>query len=198
MIAAVEPTLSLSIEDRRRFDHLDEVVTAGLKTFLAVAEALAEIKAAKLYRENFGNFEEYCKQRHGLSRTRAYQLLDARDVMGELQTSTIVDILPTNECQLRALVKVPEGKAPEAWQAVVEHSKEVGKPITGEMVGKVVRDISPSSKETKAKTANGSATLATSVITDNNIFDRPNWDRLFGLCLEHDDLQEFLELAALV
>lgn len=31
-----------------------------------------------------------------------------------------------------------------------------------------------------------------------NVLKEDYWDRLFGLCLEHDDLQEFLELAALV
>ena len=60
--------------------------------------ALREIRDGYLYRATHPNFEMYLKERWGMSRARAYQLIDFAI---ELDLSTMVD-KPKNERQFRA------------------------------------------------------------------------------------------------
>ena len=84
--------------------HYEAVIERGLKTFCEVGEALLAIRDGRLYRQDYSTFEDYCISRWGLARSRAYQLMDAAEVVGTLRMSTIVDILPATESQARPLV----------------------------------------------------------------------------------------------
>lgn len=65
-------------------------IEKGGKTFIDVGNALALIRDEKLYRATHSTFAEYCKERWGFVRSRAYQFLQAAEVTSNL--STIVDI----------------------------------------------------------------------------------------------------------
>jgi len=68
----------------------------------------------RLYKATHGTFEEYCKERWGFSRPRAYQLIEAASAV-----STIVDKggkPPANEAQARPLASLPPAAQPAAWQ----------------------------------------------------------------------------------
>ena len=63
-----------------------------------------ELRDLKLYRAEFGTFEDYCKERWGIAKRTAYQLMDAAEVV-----STMVDKgmpAPTNERQARPLSRL--------------------------------------------------------------------------------------------
>jgi len=79
---------------------------------------LLAIRESKLYRQEYGTFEEYCQDRWNLSRPRAYQLIDAAAIAGRL--STIVDILPATESQARPLTQLEPEEQAVAWQQAVE------------------------------------------------------------------------------
>lgn len=101
-----------------RLTELEIVIEHGLQTFVDVGTALMEIRDSRLYRETHGTFEEYCRERWGLSRPRAYQLIEAAEVAGNL--STIVDKLPSTESQTRPLASLPADTQREVWQRAVE------------------------------------------------------------------------------
>lgn len=56
------------------------------------------------YRETHGTFEEYCKERWGISRPRAYELMRAAEVKDNLYA--IADI--KNEAQARPLTRIKD------------------------------------------------------------------------------------------
>jgi len=62
----------------------------NLNAFYEVGFALMQIRDNRLYREVYGTFEEYCKEKWGMSRPRAYQLIRAAEIKDNL--STTVDI----------------------------------------------------------------------------------------------------------
>jgi hypothetical protein len=93
---------ALTTGERHDLETLEGIVQRGIDTFVEVGRALAEIRDRRLYRDSHGTFEEYCDQRWLLSRTRAYQLIDASKVNGVM--STMVDTPPSNERQARELV----------------------------------------------------------------------------------------------
>lgn len=107
----------LSVVEQSELQKCEAVIERGLKTFIDVGTALMEIRDERLYREHHGTFEDYCRERWGLSRPRAYQLIDAAGVVGNL--STIVD-KPANEAQVRPLASLPADLQPVVWERAVE------------------------------------------------------------------------------
>jgi hypothetical protein len=83
-----------------------------------VGAALLTIRDSRLYRQNYATFEDYCRERWGIKHSRAYQLMDAAGVMRNL--STIVEVLPANEAQVRPLAQLAPNEQREVWQEAVE------------------------------------------------------------------------------
>src|SRR5829696_3454150 len=115
---------ALSAGEQVDFTALEMVVREGLATFIEVGQALAEIRDRRLYRASHKTFEEYAHERWRLSRTRAYQFIDAAAV-GEVITSTSTNgghSPPENERQARELVplKDDEQAMVEVWRKLRE------------------------------------------------------------------------------
>lgn len=102
----------------------EAVIERGIQTFYEVGIALADIRDRKLYRADYGTFEDYAEKRWQMSRPRAYQLIEAAAVV-----STTVDIglpAPENERQARELGRIPEPERAKVWAETVERTD--GKP----------------------------------------------------------------------
>ena len=123
-----------------RLKQLEEIIQDGLKTIVnsqfKVGAALIEIRDKTLYMDTHPTFEKYCREQWDMGKSRAYQLIAAAQIENHL--STIVDIKPTHESQVRPLaglgpcmqsevyhvaVKNANGKAPTARQ--VEEAKTI-------------------------------------------------------------------------
>jgi len=100
---------ALTTIEAESFAKLEERVEAGLTNFIDVGNALSEIRDAKLYRASHGTFEDYCRERWGMSDRRARQLMTAS------QIGTMVPEMKT-ERQARELSRVE----PARRQEVVE------------------------------------------------------------------------------
>lgn len=106
-------TPALVVADPDRLAQLEAVIASGMQTFLAVGNALLEIQTGKLYRlSGYPTFEDYTRDRWGLSRQRAYQLSTAAKVAKSLPMSTAVD---TTERALRVVAKVAPDQRAEVW-----------------------------------------------------------------------------------
>lgn len=75
----------LDAGERRRLLDLEEVVERGLDAFLAVADALLEIRGRRLYRQSHSSFEDYCRDRWGLARRTAYGYIEAAGVAANVE-----------------------------------------------------------------------------------------------------------------
>jgi hypothetical protein len=128
----------LSIVETTRYQQCEQIIERGLNTFVDVGNALLEIRDNKLYRIEYKTFEDYCKERWNISRPRAYQLIEAATVVGNL--STMVDKqIPISERQTRPLTKLEPEEQREAWQQVIVRADE--KPITAALVTEVIEEI---------------------------------------------------------
>jgi hypothetical protein len=78
-----------------------------MQSFVEVGAALIEIRDAKLYRDGFDTFDDYCSERWDFSRQRAYQLIDASALVGLF--STTVDTVPTSERVIPGAGASPRG-----------------------------------------------------------------------------------------
>lgn len=88
-----------------RLTELETVIEHGLKTFVDVGNALLEIRDSRLYRAEHGTFEDYCRDRWGMSRIHAHRMIEAASVTSNLLP--IGNILPANEAQARPLTQLP-------------------------------------------------------------------------------------------
>jgi hypothetical protein len=109
---------ALSTGEQLDLTALETIVDEGLTIFIEVGRALAEIRDRRLYRASHSTFEEYVHERWLLSRTRAYQLIDAAVVVTEM--STMVDTPPSNERQARELLplKDEDEAIVEVWRGL--------------------------------------------------------------------------------
>jgi hypothetical protein len=82
-----------------------------------VGTALRIIKEEKLYKETLGfkNFEEYCKERWGFSKTHANRFIASARVTENL---TPIGVKPTSESQTRPLVPLEPDQQKEVRQRI--------------------------------------------------------------------------------
>jgi phage N-6-adenine-methyltransferase len=118
----------------------ERVIERGLNTFVEVGAALLKIRDNRLYKDTeYDTFEKYCAGRWGMKQSRAYQYMDAAQVVGNLESSTIVELLPANEAQVRPLVGLPPEQQFQVWQQVVD-TVPAGK-ITAAFVQETVEKV---------------------------------------------------------
>jgi hypothetical protein len=81
--------------------------------------ALIRIRDAKLYREQYKTFADYCEVQWKMPRQHAYRLMDAAQIVIRLESlSPRGDkILPQNEKQVRPMVSVMPEDQPKVWNA---------------------------------------------------------------------------------
>ena len=109
--------LLVEVESAELLLH-EKTIEQGLKTFVDVGNALLAIRDKRLYRQQWGTFEDYCQERWGMERRHAYRLMDAAQAVENVSLGT--QILPTSERQARPLTRLEPELQPAAWQRAVE------------------------------------------------------------------------------
>ena len=127
---------ALGVRERTRLAWCETRIERGLATFVEVGQALLEVRDGRLYRAEHGTFEDYCRERWGMSDRRARQLMTA----AEIGTTVPADLpAPRNEAVARELAPLRSDppRLREAWQEAVE---EHGPEPTAAQVRDKVRD----------------------------------------------------------
>ncbi|MEV6524956.1 hypothetical protein AB0M43_23665 [Longispora sp. NPDC051575] len=160
----------LSAAEAARLRQCEQVIAAGLDTFVEVGQALAVVRDLRLYRSEHQSFREYCQERWRLSRSYADRLISAADVVGVLAevtpSGTEPAPVPVSEAQARPLARLlpSPGTDPVAREAGKENVRQTwtqavstaprtssGAPrVTAEHVAAVIAERSPSALEDRA------------------------------------------------
>ena len=135
----------ITLDERSRLFQLEETIRQGLNTFVDVGNALLEIRDKRLYRQEYSTFEDYCNKQWNMKQSRAYQFMDSAKVVGILQSSTIGELLPTNEAQARPLASLEPAEQIEAWKRAITSTPE-GK-ITAAVVLKAAKEVEQERRE---------------------------------------------------
>jgi hypothetical protein len=150
----------LSAVESDHLQQLETVIERGRQAFIEVGSALLEIKDSRLYRATHKTFEDYCRERWGISRSYAHRMIEAAGVAGDLlpignkscpdsKLRSSVEFLgnpatwqkagiyrPATESQSRPLTKLPKADRAAVWQEAVNTAPD-GK-VTGAHVEAVV------------------------------------------------------------
>lgn len=135
VVASVADLMPLDPSEAERKRELEKIVDENMVGFCAVGEALAEIRALKLYRPR-ETFEEYVAARFEMSRQRAYQLMAAAAARENVNACGHC-ILPANEAQARPLTLLPKADQPAVWGDVVERTAGI---VTAKAVRQAVME----------------------------------------------------------
>ena len=160
----------LSLDEQQRLNACEQIIDEGLSTFMAVGNALIEIRHSKLYREKHRTFEAYCRNRFGIKRQRAYELMGAAEVVNNLQEPTVSEnsdkaaplSLPERESHANALSAIPKDDRLRVWQQVTETAQQTGKTITANLIQTVAQQTN--------QLQNGTLSQNTIDIQDGKLF----------------------------
>ncbi|MBH8575352.1 hypothetical protein I8752_20515 [Nostocaceae cyanobacterium CENA369] len=125
--------------------HLERKVEHA---FYEAGKALTELRDRRLYRSTHRTFEEYCRDRFGFTRMAAALKIASVKVIDNLSTNGLqnapstedgLQILPTNERQVRPMTNLEPQQQREVWQQAV--NKAGGKIPSGRIVQDIVDKI---------------------------------------------------------
>lgn|SRR5574341_99036 len=195
----MEIEVILNEEEKTELERCETIIEMGLNTFFKVGEALNIIKAKRLYRQDYSNFDDYCHDRWDFGRHRAEQLIGASQVYNNLLNFLNISDLPTKSAQVEPLTNLPPEEQPKAWK---DAQDEAGTPQPpAKTVKKIVNRIRETTgpKITRERagynqdTNNGSAPtyqLALSCTQEDfrkisRTFDDPTWLAQFLLAASY-------------
>lgn len=132
--------------ERTALRECEAKIQVGLSTFVEVGNALMEIRDGKLYRETHGTFEDYCREKWGMSKTYATRLIQAHASASNLVPigTSAKHIAPTSESQVRPLAHLTPEQQKEVWAKAVEIGG--GKPTAKDVQKAVVEVVVPAEK----------------------------------------------------
>jgi hypothetical protein len=137
MTAQIDIIDYLTDIERSRLAELEAIIDRGKRAFMEVADALMEIMQGKLYRETHTTFEGYCSDVLGISRRRAYQLVEgARNVQTIAQEGLVP---PVFDSTARELSPLPEEQRALAWEWCQNISQREQPPAS--LVKTIVADV---------------------------------------------------------
>jgi hypothetical protein len=115
----MQETTTLTPPESARLTELEKIIKAGQQTFFEVGMALAEIRAAKLYRMAYNTFEDYCREAWGWSSRYVRYVVTSAETVSQMQESgTMVPLL--TERAARQLSAVPAANRPAVLAAAGE------------------------------------------------------------------------------
>ena len=116
-----------TLNERERADLLacEQTIGRGFQSFVEVGLALVKIRQERLYRQEYCDFDHYCRQRWGVSRIHAHRNIEAAKVHEMLPIGN----KPANEAQVRPLTRIrtedgdlDQKAISRVWQRVVDNA----------------------------------------------------------------------------
>lgn len=158
--------VALTVTESDRLAECEATIERGFQTFAEVGTALLEIRDSRLYRSEFGTFEDYCQTRWGMTRAYANRTIAAAQVVADLAP---MGAIPTSERQARELVGLPAETAAAVMTAAVDATD--GKP-TAAAIREAREEIAPKPKHVVTETRTTVETLTVDAET-GELLDQP-------------------------
>ncbi len=97
---------------------LENTIRREQEAFFEACSAMRAIVEKRLYKARHRSLETYLRAKFGMSRSRAYQLVDCDRVMENLSTKVDKSMLPRNERQVRSLAHLPPDEQLLHWLSI--------------------------------------------------------------------------------
>lgn len=127
-----------ALANSESLDSHESVIADALRSFVDIGHALSAIRDGGLYHDaGFKTFEAYCRARWDFKKSRAYQLIAAAEVVGNVHNCGQGKLSPpSNESHARELAKLDPEEQAAAWEEAVARAPPAG--VTARHVAEVV------------------------------------------------------------
>lgn len=150
-------TEELTVIEQNNLVELEKTIQKNLSAFYEVGFALMQIRDNRLYREVYGTFEEYCKEKWGFERNYANKLIRASAVVENLGTNVPI---PKGEGVVRPLTRIKDpAEQREVYQRAVETAPE------GKVTAKHIEETVQEYKHTETHIVSDAMTFAIMAIS---------------------------------
>jgi hypothetical protein len=92
LVETPETTTEITETAAARLSRLEGIIETGLRSFIAVAAALDEIRDRNLYIDTHNTFADYCLDRWKLSVSSAYKIMQAAEVARNIAAGSNADV----------------------------------------------------------------------------------------------------------
>jgi hypothetical protein len=117
----------LTKAEAQQLEQREQIIKQGITAFKQVAEALLEIRDQRLFRAQYSTFEDYCREKWGMTRRHADRLLLANAVVENLESDQLVSkipvAIPVTEAQARPMAALPPKQQVEVGRIVAAQTK---------------------------------------------------------------------------
>lgn len=131
---AVE-VMDLTVHEKSELVELETVIENGMRQFIDVGRALLQIRDGRLYRDTYRTFDDYCRDRWGMSKTHANRLIESSKATDNVAP---IGVKPQNEAQARPLTRLKPEQRAAAWKEAVETAPD-GKVTAAHVDGVVIK-----------------------------------------------------------
>jgi hypothetical protein len=139
-VPPLQPENVLSPQEAQRLHELENIIQEGFESFLRVGLAFAEVRFHKLYRTTHTRFEDYCRDRWGLSLSRTNQIIGSVKVIENITQAFPQDaalLEETSKCAFRSLATLEPPLQSAVWELV----KSIEERPSGRTIEEVVETI---------------------------------------------------------
>lgn len=125
-----------------RYEELKATVRIWIEDRFKIADALKEIHDDKLYKDEYGSFEDFCHDEYGISKSNAYRLIKAAGVVASVRPSQVGTLI-SNETQAAALATVPKPKR----AAVLRRARKAGRVTARSIRAAAAQSVAPAASD---------------------------------------------------
>lgn len=133
-------THTLTRAESATLNKLEDVLTTARRWAVEEAQALVQIRDARLYRDRYRTFEEYAEQRWGYDKSYLYRLCQWGQAVANLSPT---GNFPQRESQARPLYGLSPDQQRAAWRLASRH-KSLTAAVVEEAVAAVTKKAVPS------------------------------------------------------
>jgi hypothetical protein len=129
----------LSVDEQQMLEQCEAVIEKNMESVFDFGLALLTITTKKLYRQTHNTVEAYMRERFGIAKSTFYQYRGLGQFIKKVRNCGQIKMLPSNEFQVRPILKLNEDAWADAWNTIVDTAPD-GK-VTGTHATKVVADL---------------------------------------------------------
>lgn len=113
----------LNVKERARLTELEAELGDIVQSFYRVGEILEEVQTRMLYKEDYFIFEDWCKERFGISKSHSYRLIKGFEARRNLIHAGCKE-LPETQAAVSQLTDMNCEDQVKVWNKAVEIHKE--------------------------------------------------------------------------
>lgn len=142
LVEVVDAETRLTTDETEQLAACERVIAAGMGTFVEVGHALLDIREFRLWIK-YGTFEDYCRDRWGLSASQGHRMIQSATISQTLMDSGI-DARDTPASERIALALAPilaerPDELANTWRAIVAEAGSTNAAVTGKLAERYIR-----------------------------------------------------------